>query len=72
MKNYKLNNLRELTTEEQMRLNGGANSLCEVTCNCICTCKCNNQNPDGSTKTDCCDTGKVSVYSQKEKEAMVK
>ena len=36
MKNYKLNNLRELSTEEQMQLNGGVNSTgynSNVTCN---------------------------------------
>lgn len=38
MKQFKLSNLRELSTEEQLRLNGGANS---EGCSCKCSCSCN-------------------------------
>lgn len=72
MKDFKLTNLRQLTTEEQMRLNGGNNSICDVTCTCTCTCTCNKDNPNESTKTDSNDLGKKSTYGSKEREAMVK
>lgn len=42
MKNYKLNNLRELSTEEQLHLNGGTNSN---GCNCTVTCYCSKESP---------------------------
>lgn len=38
MKKFKLSDLRELTTEEQLQLNGGANS---ESCSCSCSCSCN-------------------------------
>lgn len=38
MEKFKLSNLRELSTEEQLRLNGGANS---EGCSCKCSCSCN-------------------------------
>ena len=37
MEQFKLSNLRELSTEEQLRLNGGANS---EGCSCKCSCNC--------------------------------
>ena len=39
MKEFKLSNLRELSTEEQLRLNGGINltGCGSCTCTCICT-----------------------------------
>ncbi len=37
MEKFKLTNLRELSTEEQLRLNGGANS---ESCSCTMTCSC--------------------------------
>lgn len=72
MKDFKLTNLREISTEEQMHLNGGNNASCEVTCHCSCTCKCNNLNPTQSTKSDSNDLGKKSTYGSKEREAMLK
>ena len=42
MKNHKLNNLRELSTEEQLQLNGGVTSN---GCNCNVTCNCSDESP---------------------------
>lgn len=40
METFKLNNLRELSSEEQMRLNGGSNSPCDsYRCSCQCSCR---------------------------------
>jgi len=72
MKDFKLTNLRNLSTEEQMRLNGGSNASCEVTCYCSCTCNCNNQNPSQSTDSESKDLGKKSTYGSKERGAMLK
>ncbi len=47
MKNYKLNNLRELSTEEQMRLNGGNDS---TACSCSCSCSCEKEGSDSNVK----------------------
>ena len=51
MKTFSLTNLRELTTEEQMRLNGGYGSPCDSGCSCLCgcSCECDTKNPDAST-----------------------
>ena len=40
MEQFKLSNLRELSTDEQLCLNGGANAD-GCTCNCSCSCSCN-------------------------------
>lgn len=50
MKRFSLSNLRELTTEEQMRLNGGYGSPCDsgCSCACCCSCECDTKTPDGS------------------------
>lgn len=72
MESFKLTNLRNLSTEEQLRLNGGGNTSCEVTCYCSCPCNCNNQNPSQSTDNDSKTLGKKSTYGSKEREAMVK
>lgn len=37
MKKFKLTNLRELSSEEQLHLNGGTNS---ESCGCSMTCSC--------------------------------
>lgn len=51
MKTFSLTNLRELTTEEQMRLNGGNGSPCgSCSCRCECSCECDTKNPDASTE----------------------
>lgn len=42
MKQFKLTNLRELSTEEQLCLNGGVNS---TGCNCNVSCKCSDDAP---------------------------
>lgn len=51
MKTFRLTNLRELSTEEQMRLNGGYGSPCDsgCSCSCGCSCECDTKNPDAST-----------------------
>ena len=53
MENFKLSNLRELSTEEQLRLNGGIDSTgCEPKCSCSCTCSCNDGDPSFSIKKE--------------------
>ncbi len=37
---FKLNNLRELSTEEQLSLTGGSGSPCDSGCHCSCKCSC--------------------------------
>lgn len=49
MKDFKLNNLRELSTEEQMQLNGGVNSN---GCNCNVTCNCTEESPKATADKD--------------------
>lgn len=48
MKNHKLNNLRELSTEEQLHLTGGLNS---TGCSCKCTCNCEGDTPKATQKS---------------------
>ena len=40
MENFKLSNLRELSTEEQLRLNGGFGSEASCSCSGCPTCSC--------------------------------
>lgn len=47
MEKFKLANLRELSTEEQLRLNGGSDS---TGCTCSCTCKCEGDTPKATQK----------------------
>lgn len=71
MKDFRLTNLRELTTEEQMRLNGGANSgHCNASCSCTCYCKCTSDDPKTPIDNSSYDTGKVYTKAAKEREAM--
>ncbi len=64
---FKLTNLRELSTEEQLHLNGGANSaLCEVT-SCPCSCSCE----DTSDKHDYWELIGTDVYGEKQRAAML-
>ena len=73
MKGFKLNNLRQLTIEEQSRLNGGANpGPCEATCNCTCYCKCDDRNPKSPIDSSSYDTGKTNTSGAKQREAMYK
>lgn len=40
MENFKLSNLRELSTEEQLNLNGGFGSNASCSCSgCSCSCR---------------------------------
>ena len=49
-KEFKLTNLRELSTEEQQRLNGGLNTTgCG---SCTCTCRCTKELNDTKSSTD--------------------
>lgn len=49
-KEFKLTNLRELSTEEQQRLNGGLNTTgCG---SCTCTCICTKELNDKKSSTD--------------------
>ena len=44
MENFKLSNLRELSTEEQLRLNGGVGV--NASCSCSgCSCSCTEESP---------------------------
>ncbi len=48
MKDFQLNNLRELSIEEQLHLNGGA---APQTTNCSkCTCSCEKEGSDDNVK----------------------
>lgn len=72
MENFKLTNLRELSTEDQLRINGGVNSaICDADCGeCSCTCKCNSQNPSDSIGNSSASTGADSKSARKQREAM--
>ena len=73
MKEFKLTNLRQLTTEEQMRLNGGAlPENCSADCTCKCTCTCNDKNPKSSSSKDCSNTGATNVSGAEDRKAMQK
>lgn len=50
METFKLNNLRELSTEEQLNLKGGSGSPCDSGCSCACgcSCECDDLNPSSS------------------------
>lgn len=50
MKTFVLSNLRELSTEEQLSLNGGNGSPCDSGCSCACecSCECDDLNPSSS------------------------
>lgn len=47
MENFKLSNLRELSTEEQLNLNGGYGSNASCSCG-KCSCKCTKESPDAT------------------------
>ena len=74
MKDFRLTNLRELTTEEQMRLNGGAlPENCSADCGtCNCPCTCNKQNPSKETGKSSADTGSTSQSQRKQAQEMQK
>lgn len=44
MENFKLSNLRELSTEEQLRLNGGYGANASCSCG-SCSCSCTEESP---------------------------
>lgn len=73
MKDFKLNNLRQLTTEEQIRLNGGVNpGPCDVKCSCTCYCKCDNRDPKSPADDSSYNTGDTYTSAAKQREAMNK
>lgn len=55
MEQFKLTNLRELSTEEQVKLNGGTNS---TGCNCNVTCRCSDDSPKSTVNDDAKAIGK--------------
>lgn len=55
MENFKLTNLRELSTEEQLQLNGGVYS---TGCNCNVTCKCEDDTPKSTVNDNAKSVGK--------------
>lgn len=54
MKDFKITNLRELSTEEQMFLNGGENS---TGCSCSVTCTCEGDTPKATADKTAKDVG---------------
>lgn len=72
MRDFKLTNLRELSTEEQLRINGGVSStLCDADCGtCSCTCKCDSEDPSCSNSNSSKDLGSDSKQARKQREAM--
>lgn len=53
---FKLTNLRELSTEEQVRLNGGSFPMgCDIE-SCYCTCLCGDDEADKNSFTEMCAT----------------
>lgn len=72
MKSFKLTNLRELSSEEQLKLNGGSmpEACDDVECVCECPCQCNSKNPDGSTSESSSKDGAKSVFQRKMTQAM--
>ena len=67
MEKFKLTNLRELSTEEQLRLNGGANSEgCSCKCSCgTCNCYGTRQDAAGQAATDASKDGVNEQTNQK-------
>ena len=47
MENFKLSNLRELSTEEQLRLNGGVGATASCSCG-TCNCSCTQESPSAT------------------------
>lgn len=74
MKDFKLINLRELSTEEQIRLNGGSlPENCSSDCGtCECPCKCTNQDPSKSVGESSADTGARSQTQRRQAQEMQK
>ncbi len=74
MKDFKLTNLRQLTTEEQMHLNGGVMpENCSADCGtCNCPCKCTNNDPSKSVGNDSANTGSDSQSQRKQRQEMQK
>ena len=67
METFRLTNLRELSTEEQLRINGGMDSTgCKADCGaCTCPCKCNSKNPSKSVGESNADSGDNSALAQR-------
>lgn len=73
MKELILSNLRQLSTEEQIRLNGGSVAgPCDAKCSCTCYCKCDNKNPKAPCDKEFSDSGYTRVEGAKQREAMLK
>lgn len=70
MNKVNLLNLRELSSEEQLALNGGT-AICDIDgCGCSCPCKCTKDDPSKSTGNEFCDTGMNAWYTKKEADAI--
>ena len=66
MESFKLTNLRELSTEEQLCINGGNDSTgCEAQCSCSCTCSCDDGDPSFSIKKESAQANKDMVAQRK-------
>lgn len=72
MSEFKLNNLRELSTEEQFSLQGGwkGNPCLEAECGCSCTCECSDRAPDYSYKRESAQLALNMINQRKVTEAM--
>lgn len=66
METFRLTNLRELSTEEQLRINGGNDSTgCKSQCSCSCTCSCEDGEPSFSIKKESAQVNKNAVAQRK-------
>lgn len=71
MTDFKLTNLRELSTEEQLRINGGNDSAgCKAQCSCSCTCSCDDGDPSFSVKKESTQVNKNMVSQRKLNQSM--
>lgn len=67
---FYLLNLRELSSAEQLALNGGS-ALCDIDkCECDCPCKCDKYDPSQTSGKESSKAGARSTYARKQKEAI--
>lgn len=73
MNDFKLTNLRELSTKEQNKINGGFSPLnCSSDCGeCSCICKCDSRSTTNSISNSSSATGAKSKSGRKQRESMI-
>lgn len=71
-KSFRLTNLRELSSEEQMCLNGGSGSPCDSGCKCACgcSCECDTKAPDASMTGSSKDRALQANYNTNNRELL--